>query len=199
MPINWIVINGMRNSGRRYAANFIRRSLVASMAGVMLETGHNRTRGFDEEALVISDSFNAPVKHLVATLLGVTYLETDRYRPRPELNGYNIDMFRDQMILYMRENFGEDVFGRCLVHRVLRNKVAPRFVIIDDGNTHDVTALTKPFVIRLTRMDKRFTVQETNFIPVPAVCIENNDHAGTFQRALSNIVSQIIQERMNGN
>lgn len=198
MSIKWIVINGIRNSGRRYAANYIRRSLAGLMDAAYLEQGHNRTRGYDGEALVIGESFNAPVKHLIATLLGVTYLEEDRYKMRPELNGYSIDMFRDYVIQQMRDQGGDDILGRCLVHRVLRNPAKrPHFVVIDDGNIHDITALQKPIVIRLTRMDKRFTVQETGFVPEPMFKVENNDQARTFRDRLDNVISSIVREHVN--
>lgn len=112
-----IVFNGPLGSGKSTAARFL--------AGWLKQSGAN----------VITDSFAAPMKHLISTLLGAKYMEMPKDVPVAELRG---DSVRQFLIWFSEEvikpRYGADFFGRMLLYRALRYADnLPDYVVVDDS------------------------------------------------------------------
>lgn len=139
MKVRYIVLNGPPSSGKSTLARELSRELSALGNTVAL------------------DSFAAPLKHFFAAALGDSYQTMNKEKARPELNGYSLrEAWIDLAEQYMKKRYGEDCFGKWLVHRSLRMKLpvvgSPKFVVIDDGGFEpELWGLPKPLIVRVTR------------------------------------------------
>jgi hypothetical protein len=164
MNIRYIILNGPPRSGKTTIA----RELTYLLNGQRIAENYGITQ---------QDSFSSPMKHFVATALGEQYQKMDRDKPRPELNGYSVRDF----LIYLAEEcikprFGDDIFGRWLVHRSLRNPVSkPRFYLVDDGGYGaNELAIPRRFVVRIERKGYSFDNDSRRYLPDYNYLLENN-------------------------
>lgn len=147
--IQYIIFNGPPGCGKSICA----RELALAFT----------QRGYTNEL----DSFAKPIKQFFMTALGDKYDQVDKERARPELNGYSL---REGLIhlseRYVKERYGDDIFGRWLVHRSLRfpaKKV--QFYIVDDGGFEDeIRAVPNAFIVRIVRPGRDFAKDSRNYI-----------------------------------
>lgn len=123
------------------------------------------------------DSFAKPFKQFFATALGDKWTDMDKVRVRPELNGYTlrqawIGMAED----YVKHVYGEDAFGRWLVHRSLRfpDHKMDVYIVDDGGFIPEIEAVQNRWVIRVTRPGCDFTNDSRSYYPHYRSLIENN-------------------------
>lgn len=157
-PLLFIVLNGPPYSGKSTASRELSRML-------------------NEKARTISDSFAAPMKHFIATLLGEAYADMDKDKPRPELSGYSVRQFLiDLSQNYMKPRYGDDVYGRMLLHRALRYPgKKPRFVVCDDGGfAEELAALDNHLLVRVERPGHDFSSDSRTYLPDPHWVIVND-------------------------
>lgn len=185
--IRYVVFTGNKGVGKTYAANYVRNGLHVTLTSV---------NGELVKRDIIGDAFYAPLKHLVATMLGDKFQYMDRDKPRAELQGYSVREFMVIMHMHMKHMFGDDILGRSLVHRSLRGIPKPTHVIIDDGvNADDIATLTKPFVIYLTRPGHFRAEHETDLSQIPHDLHINNMYSPrSFTRTLDNVISDLLGE-----
>lgn len=128
-------------------------------------------------APVIKDSFAAPMKHFVSTLMGVRYQGIAKDAPIAELSGRSVREFLINLSeTYIKEEYSPDFFGRMLVFRSLRNVPKPLFVVCDDGGFPDeFAALPRDrYLIRVMRQGCTFEGDSRDYIPDPDYTIFNN-------------------------
>ena len=115
-----IVFNGPAGSGK---------STASRMLAAWLGRRNN----------VITDSFAAPMKHFISTLLATKYGEAPKDSPVAELNGYSIREFLiDLAENYIKPRYGHDFYGRMLLYRVLRHgDNLPDYVVVDDSGFNE--------------------------------------------------------------
>lgn len=135
---------------------------------------------------VVTDSFAAPIKHFIAVALSEPYAWADKERARAELNGYSI---RQSLILLAEDHckkvYGQDIFGKWLVHRSLKKPLErPEYVIVDDGGfPEEIDALPNRFVIHTTRPSRTFDGDSRRFYDKPDWQIVNDgDMAALWQK-----------------
>jgi|ERR1041385_523510 hypothetical protein len=184
MPIKWIVFNGPPRSGKSSAANWMRQAI------------HGITAREQGRRIVVTDSFTAPMKHFIATALGEKYQDMDKDKMRPELLGRTAREFLIHLSeFYMKDRYGEDVFGRWLVYRNLRNIPLPDYVIIDDGGFEiEASTLTKPRVVRMIRPGTDFTNDSRCYWGNPTITIQNDGNHEHMYHQITTFTRQILSE-----
>jgi hypothetical protein len=125
----------------------------------------------------IQDSLAAPLKHFIATALGIKYGETNKDRAMPELNGVSIRQFIIALAEeHLRDRYGRDLFARWLVYRSLRfPDRKPDFVIVDDlGFVEEVEAMPNHFIVRVVRPGTSFAMDSRSYIRRPNFLFDND-------------------------
>lgn len=100
------------------------------------------------------DSFAKPLKQFFMTALGEKYSQVDKVKARPELQGYSLrECWIDLAENYIKGRFGEDIFGKWLVHRSLRypERKMQVYVVDDGGFIPEIEAVPNRFVVQLER------------------------------------------------
>lgn len=162
MPVTtsrFIVLNGPPSSGKTTIARELSRYLTE--------------RGYS----CISDSFAAPMKHFIATALGMQYHAMPKEAPRAELSGFSVREFLiDLSEIHIKPRYGEGVFGRWLLHRVGRLYPPPAFVICDDGGFEAEYAMLgkQAILVRIKRPGHDFNNDSRHYIDSPAYTFNNN-------------------------
>lgn len=116
------------------------------------------------------DSFAAPFKHFFAVALGDKWQSMDKSKARPELNGYSLrECWIDIAEAYTKKRFGDDIFGRWLVHRSLRDPSRKvQVVVVDDGGfIPEIEAVPNRFVVQVRRPGYDFTGDSRQYYPNP--------------------------------
>lgn len=141
------------------------------------------------------DSFAAPMKHYLATSLSVKYSDLKKDIPIAELSGYSPREFLiDLSENYMKERYGEDIFGRLLHYRTMRINPLPRFVISDDcGFDVERDSLPKTVTIRIERPGYDFTSDSRNYLSNPDYTIINDGSVEKFKLAMVQL-AHILKE-----
>jgi len=151
MPVKYLILNGPPSSGKTTIA----REIVRVLGG----------RG----KIAVQDSFAAPMKHFIATALGERYQQMNKEKARPELNGASVrDFLIDLSQNYMKVKYGDDIFGRWLMHRTLRDPVTnPDYVVVDDGGfAPEIEAVTNRTVIRVVRPGCSFARDSRGYVQI---------------------------------
>ena len=176
----FVIFNGPPSSGKSTFAPELARQLRVHLAP-------------DQ---VCMDSFAAPMKHYIATAMAWQYQEMKKERPEAVLQGYSIREFLiDLSERYMKPRYGDDVFARLLLYRILRRNPQPRFVVVDDcGFDEEITALTRPFLVRITRPGTSFKGDSRNFVSQePDWLIENDGTIEECQKKIAQLASHLVQ------
>lgn len=141
MPIQFILLNGPPGAGKTTIA----RELCSYLK-------------MDTKLHCITDSIMAPMKHFLAAGLGGSYQDMDRSKQRSELDGHSARSFMDCVTSYIRERFGDDIFSKWLVHRVLKHSHnLPAFVVVDDlGFEWELPPFPNYKIIHVRRVGKTF-------------------------------------------
>lgn len=142
------------------------------------------------------DEFAAPLKHFIATSLGLKYQQAKKDIPMAILNGYSI---REFLIFlsqdYIKEVYGQDIYGRWLHYRILRLDAQPDFVLVDDlGFSDEMQSLQPHFVIRLTRPGHIFQNDSRDFIAFPDYEIVNDGTIEQLQKRVGPVMMDIIEK-----
>lgn len=182
MPSKYIVLNGPPKSGKSSAAHWLSRAIKEL----------HRQQG--QQVLMQVDAFAAPMKHFIATALAERYGDMDKDKMRPELNGYSAREFLIHMSEhYMKERYGEDVFARLLVYRNLKHVPAPDYVVIDDGGfAVEKMALTKPYIIRVTRPGCDYSKDSRHYWDDPSFTLVNDADYDTLYMRVTTIARGIV-------
>jgi hypothetical protein len=148
-----------------------------------------------KEFRTVSDSFANPMKHFIATALGVKYAELKKEVMMGVLNGYTPREFLiDLSENYMKVRYHDDIFGRLLLHRTIRLDPIPDLVIIDDGGfASERDALGhKARVVRVTRPGRSFSGDSRMYLPDPHYNIDNDGSISDLQPKLDELADWCI-------
>lgn len=140
------------------------------------------------------DAFAGPLKHFVATALGIKYKEAKKDVELAVLQGYSIRRFLIELSEdYIKPNFGEDIYGRWLEHRTLRLDPIPDFIIIDDLGFPDEMAVLHPrIIVRVTRPNCTFANDSRDYIVSPDYEIDNNSTIAELSTKVYDIADAIV-------
>lgn len=176
--ITYVIFNGPPGSGKT----------TISRAVARLLHDHYPRR-------VITDSFAAPMKHFVATMLGEQYHDMQKDKLRAELNGYSVREFLiDLSENYIKPRYGTDAYGRWLVHRSLRYTPTPLYVVVDDsGFAEELNAVPNHVLVRVDRKGHDFTNDSRNYLPDPHWTIHNNDPVEELWIVVRQFVDEIMR------
>jgi hypothetical protein len=124
----------------------------------------------------VLESFAAPIKHFLATALGMKYNAMKKDTMLAVLQGYTPREFLIGQSEYIRNRYGNDIFGRLLEYRVLRIDPMPDFVIIDDGGFEpEVSVLGySRRIIQVRRPGKDYTNDSRSYLPDPNFILDND-------------------------
>lgn len=174
--ITFIVFNGPPYSGK---------TTIARETAIRL-----RNKGLR----VVSDSFAAPMKHFIAATLSQPYVEMAKDVPRVELSGYSVREFLiDLSEHYIKPRYGDDAFGRWLVHRALKHPDGlPDVVVVDDsGFGPEFDALDEKRLIHVVRPGKDFTGDSRGYLSNPWRIIHNDGSLLDLSGKIEAIVTEL--------
>lgn len=99
----------------------------------------------------IMDGCDAPIKHFIATMLNVKFVDIPLDAPVGVLHGFTANDLVRQIGESFRDLYGSDVFGRLLVHRHLRETplVTPVKYVVVYNLVHldDIDAFDRNLII----------------------------------------------------
>lgn len=101
-----------------------------------------------EGAVVLQESFAAPMKVYISLALGVPYRVINKNQPLDILNGFSVREFLiAESEQHMKPRYGQEIFGRLLIQRLINSPSYARWVILDDGGFEEERAplLREPF------------------------------------------------------
>lgn len=179
-----ILFNGPPYSGKTTAA------------GILSELLRNKGQS------VHRDSFAAPMKHYLATLIGERYEFIKKDEVHPALNGHTPRQFLiKESEDHMKPTYGVDVYGRALAHRITQLPLSPTFIIIDDsGFIEESEAMAAAFglaslrIIRVLRPDHTFANDSRGYIEPVAFTLDNDGDEDNLRFMLYGIATQLIGE-----
>lgn len=184
--IHYILLNGPKHSGKSTIARELSRDL-----NMIHENAPNTTT---------IDSFGAPFKHFIATALGAKYLDMDKERMMPELNGESVREFVVALAEgYIKSRYGKDAFGRWLNYRNLRfPDRLPRYVIVDDSRyIEDAEVLPNRSIIRVQRPGKHFENEPNGqYLDLPNWTINNDGNIIELYMQIRNLAHEIYKGKV---
>lgn len=184
----YIILNGASETGKS--------TLIAR--GLMWRFDEINNNVHEEKQLsVVQDSFANPMKHFIATTLGVKYSELKKNTMMAVLQGYTPREFLIHLSEhYIKERYGDDAYGRWLEHRVLRLEPIPDLVIIDDGGFPAERAVLGSLarVVRVTRPEKTFEGDSRMHLPDPDFILVNDGTVEGLEHKLDDLVNWIINQ-----
>jgi hypothetical protein len=182
-PIKYVVLNGPPSTGKSTIAVELCRDLNQALGGKVIAPK------------VITDSFSAPLKHFFAAALAEPYGFADKEKARPELSGFSM---RQSLIMLAEDHckkvYGPDIFGKWLMHRVLKKPhMRPEFVIIDDGGfPKEIDALPNPFVVWVRRPGKTFDSDSRGWYDKPSYTLLNDGDMAALWSKLKALTGHLL-------
>lgn len=183
----YIILNGASETGKS--------TLIAQ--GLMYRFGLINDTHPSLYLRVLQDSFANPMKHFIATTLGVKYSELKKNTMMAVLQGYTPREFLIHLSEhYIKERYGDDAYGRWLEHRVLRLIPIPDLVIIDDGGFPAERAVLGHLakVVRVNRPGKTFEGDSRMHLDLPDFILDNNGTVEELEPKLDDLVNWIINQ-----
>lgn len=170
MQTKFIILNGPPGSGKTTIARELARELASDQRELNVHSGTDN---------VVQDSFASPMKHMIATALGEKYIDMDKEKTRPELNGVSVRRFLiDLAEIHIKSLYGQDIFGRWLVHRVLRwPHRKPAYCIIDDGGFEpEILAVPNRLIVQVERGGRTFANDSRGYVGCDKAIRFHNHH-----------------------
>lgn len=100
----------------------------------------------------VHESFDAPIRHYMASLLGRKPDDLDMDEPLPELLTKTPRDFLRLESAHLRFNYGPVAVGKLLLARVKRRLRVPEYVVVDDGaSVLDCRVLGKYYLVQVVR------------------------------------------------
>jgi hypothetical protein len=200
--VRYIILNGPSGTGK---STLIAKGLMwrfkmlneAYAKGEMLEEGYEGFKPLEYQLRVVQDSFANPLKHFIASTLGVPYAELKKNTMNAILNGYTPrEFFIHLSEKYIKDRYGDDAFGRWLEHRILRLDPLPNLVIIDDGGFYEERSALGAYarVVRITREGKTFEGDNRNFLSDPHYVLDNSGTIDDLEPKLDDLANWCIDQ-----
>lgn len=145
----------------------------------------------------VQDSFANPMKHFIATTLGVKYSELKKNSPMAVLQGYTPREFLiDLSEHYIKRRYGDDFYGRALLHRVLRLDPLPAVVIVDDSGFDEERDALKGHerVVRISRPGKTFAGDSRKYLEFPQFALSNDGTLEDLENKLDILSDWIVEQ-----
>lgn len=177
MAVKYVALNGPPGSGK---------STIARML----------TEELQKQYVVKQDSFQAPLKHFIATALGEKFREMNKEKMRPEINGYSVNQFMKHMAVEAQAVYGGDCFARWLVHRILKDPLGvPDFVIIDDweGILDLMETLDNACMIHVRRDGYGFPRRNEGYCGKPNIVIDNSGSLDALRVFAQEAVGEVVR------
>lgn len=158
----FIILNGPAGVGKTIIVRELCRVLLA----------HN--------LLAHQDSFAAPIRHFIATAIGEKYNDMPKDSPVAILRGRSVREAVIGISSYMKDAYGEDIFGRLLYNRAMRLDPKPHYIIADSANDEDeVGALQSHLLIHVERDGHDFHNDSRKYLPSPDYTLINDGGLST--------------------
>lgn len=185
VTVHYVLLNGPPNCGKSTAARQFHRELNGYYGG-----------GYKSHA--VQDAFSAPMKHFISVMLNETYSEMNKDKPRAELNGYSVrEFFIHLAEEHMKVKYGEDIFARLLVHRVLRNVPLPHYVVVDDlGFDVEGYACDLKTIVHIHRSGCDFSSDSRSRVMVPHYTIHNDGTLTEYYDKIKVIVADMMKDKV---
>ncbi len=154
--------------------------------------------------VVASDSFAAPIKNLLSTMLQERYKDIDKNAIHPLLKTTPNTFLYDLSEQFFKPWYGNDIFPRLLLHRTSNLKPPTQALIVDDLGTDLEDETTRPnVIIRMQRTGYAFKADDPRrYIGGPRFTIHNSNNLDMFEenaKALAGvIVSNYFQPAVEG-
>ncbi len=189
----FIVLNGPPYSGKTHIANTITNELRAHMRKTVIA----HPQGAAE--LVMQDSFAAPMKHFISTILGVKYKDLKKDVMVAALRGYTPRQFLISLSEdHIKPIYGEDFYGRAMLHRVGRLEPQPLYMVVDDsGFEEEIEPITKRLVIKLTRPGCSYEGDSRNYLSEFDYELANDGTLDELDTKIRLILSHILTHPKN--
>lgn len=177
----YIILNGPAHSGK----STIARELCSFFRTVKIDA--------------FEDSFAAPIKHYIATAIGEKYSNMPKDSPVAILAGKSIRDFVINQSDYMKQEYGDDIYGRLLVNRTLRRNPKPYFVVADSSNDADeLDALRDDAIlIRIERAGYNFKRDSRQYLDRPLYTLKNNGNLADLWIAIEKLGLWIMEQYPN--
>ena len=175
----YVAFNGPPRSGKSTAAWMLREQLQGRF-------------------LTMQESFAAPMKHFVATAMGERYRDMNKDKPRALWRGQSVRQVLIHMSeYYLKERYGDEIFGQLLVERVANLETRPQIVIIDDTGFEQEWSVCRPgFLIRIEREGCDFSYDSRSYHSQPDATVINNGDLFDLDLRLQSIAED-IRRRFN--
>lgn len=190
----YIVLNGASETGK---STLIASGLMYRFKLLNEQFLQESNDPADYSLTVVQDSFANPMKHFIATTLGVKYSDLKKNTMMAIIQGYTPREFLIHLSEhYIKERYGDDAFGRWLEHRVLRLDPLPDVVVIDDGGfPGELGALGySAKVIRVNRPGKTFEGDSREYMPDPHYTLDNDGTIEDLELKLDQLANWIIDQ-----
>lgn len=180
--IRYVILNGPPSSGKSTLAKEICSALNNGLG--------------EKSKFAITDSFSAPMKHFFSAALGRQYDTFLRDNPVPELNGFTMrECLIDLAEVYIKGRYGDDIFGRWLIHRALHHpKQLPHYIIVDDGfGGPEINPMSNYYIIKVVREGKTFEGDNRRYYEKPDITFENKGPLPGLWRGAKGLAEKIKQ------
>lgn len=152
----------------------------------------------NDQTCVVRDSFAAPMKHFVASAMGMRYNDMKKNSPQAVWNGFSIrEVLIGMSETHMKTKYGEDIFGRLLLHRVMNLEPLPHAVVIDDNGFESEADALDPhrkniILVKIERPGYTYKGDSRDYLPDPDYVLKNDGDLEQLKRRVSDLADAII-------